>query len=57
LIELYLVVDVDNDIILPSIYKSFGERYEIIVASKIVMGKIPTFYDGMIEESSTILSS
>lgn len=57
LVELYLVVDVDNDIILPSIYKSFGERYEIIVASKIVMGKIPTFYDGMIEESSTILSS
>ena len=57
LIELYLVVDVDNDIIVPSIYKSFGERYEIIVASKVVIGKIPAFYDGMIEQSSTILSS
>ena len=57
LIELYVVIDVKNHIMSPSSYKEFGDTYEIIVASKIVMGKIPVYYGDTIEHSSAIVSS
>ena len=57
LIELYLVVDIKNYIMSPSTYKEFGETYEILVASKIVMGRIPMYFGDSMEKSSTILSS
>ena len=57
LIELYLVVDIKNYIMSPSTYKEFGEKYEILVASKIVMGRIPMYFGDSMEKSSTILSS
>ena len=57
LIELYLVVDIKNYIMSPSTYKEFGEKYEILVASKIVLGRIPMYYNGIMEKSSSIVSS
>jgi sporulation protein YunB len=57
LIELYIVIDVKNFIMSPSTYKEFGETYEILVASKIVMGRIPMYFGDSMEKSSTILSS
>jgi sporulation protein YunB len=57
LIELYIVIDVKNFIMSPSTYKEFGETYEILVSSKIVMGRIPMYYGGTMEKSSTIVSS
>jgi sporulation protein YunB len=57
LIELYMVIDVKNYIMSPSTYKEFGEKYEILVASKIVMGRIPSYYGNVIEKSSSIVSS
>lgn len=57
LIELYLVIDIKNHIMSPSTYKEFGEKYEILVASKIVLGRIPMYYGGIMEKSSSIVSS
>jgi hypothetical protein len=57
LIELYMVIDVKNYIMSPSTYKEFGEKYEILVASKIVMGRMPSYYGNVIEKSSSIVSS
>ena len=57
LIELYLVVYIKNYIMSPSTYKEFGEKYEILVASKIVLGRIPMYYNGIMEKSSSIVSS
>lgn len=57
LIELYIVIDVKNFIMSPSTYKEFGEKYEILVASKVVMGRIPLYYGDTIEKSSSIVSS
>lgn len=57
LIEIYLVIDVKNYIMSPSTYKEFGEKYEILVASKIVLGRIPMYYNGIMEKSSSIVSS
>lgn len=57
LVELYMVIDVKNYIMSPSSYKEFGDTYEIIVASKVVMGSIPIYYGDSIEQSSEIVSS
>ncbi len=57
LVELYMVIDVKNFIMSPSTYKEFGETYEIIVASKIVMGRIPMYFGDTMEKSSSIVSS
>ena len=57
LVELYTVIDVKNFIMSPSTYKEFGEKYEILVASKIVVGRVPAYYGGGIEKSSSIVSS
>lgn len=57
LIELYLVIDIKNYIMSPSTYKEFGEKYEILVTSKIVFGRIPMYYGGVMEKSSSIVSS
>jgi len=57
LIEIYLVIDIKYYIMSPSTYKEFGETYEILVASKIVLGRIPMYYGGIMEKSSSIVSS
>ena len=57
LVELYMVIDIKSFIMSPSTYKEFGETYEIIVASKIVMGRIPMYFGDSIEKSSSIVSS
>lgn len=57
LVELYIVVNVKNEMIASGSLKQFGETYEIVLASKVVMGKVPMYYGGSIEKSSSILSS
>ena len=57
LVELYIVVNVANEMLTSGSLKQFGETYEIVVASKVVMGKVPMYYGGSIEKSSSILSS
>lgn len=57
LIELYLVTEIKSDIITPSSYEEFTNNFETIIASKIVIGNIPAYYDGLIEKSSAIISS
>ncbi len=56
LVELYLVVDTENDLFSPNTYKSFGKSYEIVIASKVIVGNIPEYYGGIIEKSSSIVS-
>lgn len=57
LVELYLVVDIKNDLISPQGHEEFGKKYEIVVASKVIMGSIPEYYGGTIENSTPIVSS
>lgn len=57
LVELYLVVTVWNTVLSPSTFYKFDNTYEIIVASKVIVGKIPVFYGDGIEKSSAIVSS
>lgn len=57
LVELYLVVDVWNTVLSPSTFYKFDNSYEMVIASKVIMGKIPVFYGDGIEKSSSIVSS
>ena len=57
LVELYVVIGVKSFIMSPSTYKEFGNTYEIIVSSKVVVGRIPVYYGDVIEQSSAIVSS
>lgn len=57
LVELYLVISVKNNLFIPNTSSQFGNTYEIVLASKIVMGSVPSYYGDSIEKSSTILSS
>ena len=36
---------------------SFGDTYEYVISSKIVNGKIPDYFGGVLEKSSAIVSS
>jgi len=57
LIEVYLNINITNYYILPSYNKKIDNNYEIIINSKVIVGKIPDYYGGSIEENKTILSS
>ena len=57
LVELLLVINVSNDLMSPGTYYQFGESYEILLASRIIVGNIPNYLGHTIEKSSSILSS
>ncbi len=57
LVELYLNANVKNTILGPSTFNEFGNNYEIIVASKVIVGSIPMYYGEGITKSSAIVSS
>lgn len=57
LVEIYLVIDITNKILVPYIEEDNGKSYELIVSSKIVNGNIPDYYGGVIEKSSSIITS
>ena len=57
LVELYLVIEVNSWFVNPFNDGSFGDTYEYVLSSKIVNGKIPDYFGGIIEKSSAIVSS
>lgn len=57
LVELYLNINIKNNLMSPNSFYEFGNTYEMIIASKVVMGRIPSYYGGTIEKSTSIVSS
>lgn len=57
LVELYLVVKIESWFINPFNENKFGEEYEYIISSKIINGNIPQYFGGVIEKSSSIVTS
>lgn len=57
LVELYLVIEVHSWFVNPFNDGSFGDTYEYVISSKIVNGKIPDYFGGVLEKSSAIVSS
>ena len=56
-LELYLNITVYNNIINPFYQEEYSRDYEILIGSRMVVGKIPDYYNGLIEKSSSIVSS
>ena len=57
LVELYINVETKNSLINPLVSEDFGEHYEIVVASKIIVGSLPDYFGGEMVKSSSIVSS
>lgn len=57
LVELYVVIETKNNLINPIGTVEFGDKREVVVASKVIMGNVPGIYGGQIEKSSAIVSS
>lgn len=55
LVEMYVIIDLKHQIIGTSI-EDFSYHYEILIASKLIQGKIPTYYGGVIERNSNVVS-
>lgn len=57
LVELYLIIEVHSWFVNPFNDGNFGDTYEYVISSKIVNGKIPDYFGGILEKSSAIVSS
>ena len=56
LISIYIDCSITNELIIPSSKREVKNDYHILVASKIIQGKVPEYYGGMMETKSSILN-
>lgn len=56
LVEVNIEIEVEVEIITPVQKKIIKKEYEVTIASKIIQGKVPTYYGGMIENRSPLVS-
>lgn len=56
LVSLYIDCSITNEFIVPSIQKEINHSYSILIASKIIQGKVPDYYGGTLETKSNILN-
>lgn len=57
LVELYLVIEIHSWFVNPFNDGNFGDTYEYVISSKIINGKIPDYFGGILEKSSAIVAS
>ncbi len=56
LVEIYINIDITDDIVIPFTSDKINKNYNVLLASKVIMGTIPSFLGTSIENSSPILS-
>lgn len=56
LVELYLVIEIHSWFVNPFNDGNFGDTYEYVISSKIINGKIPDYFGGILEKSSAIVA-
>ncbi len=52
LIEVYLYFELENSIILPLLDKNQNMSFDVLLTSKIISGKVPEFYNGVLNSES-----
>ena len=57
LVEIYVDIDITDDVVVPFKSESIKKHYDILLSSKIIMGKVPMYLGGNIENSSPILQN
>lgn len=54
LAEVYIIVDITEQIIVPMTYENLKTNYEILISTFFINGKVPSFYGSSYETSSKI---
>ncbi|MBR1414061.1 MAG: sporulation protein YunB [Bacilli bacterium] len=57
LIEVYVVIDIQTQIVAPFIKEDNRNSYSLLVASTIIEGKIPSYYNGRLDFNSNLVMS
>lgn len=55
LVELYVTIKITEELITPVTKNEIMIDYDVLVASKVINGRVPEFYGGIINEESSIL--
>lgn len=56
LVELYVTIKITEELISPVTKSTQEVEYDVLIASKVINGRVPTFYGGKIVEESSLLS-
>ena len=57
LVEIYVDIDITDNIVIPFKEENIKKHYDILLASKVVMGKVPMYLGQTLENSSPILQN
>ena len=57
LVEIYVDIDIVDDIVIPFKEKNIKKHYNVLLASKVIMGKVPMYLGGTLENSSPMLQN
>ncbi|MBR1417272.1 MAG: sporulation protein YunB [Bacilli bacterium] len=57
LLEIYVNVEITDNIVIPFKSESLQKKYDILLSSKVVMGNVPSYLGGTIQNSSPILQN
>ena len=57
LVEIYVDIDIEDYIVIPFKKESIKKHYSVLLSSKVIMGKVPMYLGGTIENSSPILQN
>lgn len=55
LVEMYVDIEIEDYIVIPFKKESIKKHYNVLLASKVIMGKVPMYLGGTIENSSPML--
>ena len=55
LLNLYISLYVREGILYPALSEDIEYTFELLVASKVIQGRIPSFYNGILENNSSII--
>lgn len=55
LVEMYLSVNIKSKIITPFVYDNIDNEYKVLIGAKMIMGSVPSYLNGVVENSSSYM--
>ena len=56
LVELYVTIKINEELMAPVVNKTLNIEYDVLIASQVINGRIPEYYGGLITGTSNSLS-
>ena len=57
LVEIYVNINIEDNIVIPFKEESINKSYTVLLSSKLIIGQVPSFLGGTIENNSPIVTS